>query len=146
MELISKLPEDIINRIIPYTYNIQNKELLADIIHYNNSLTRIIKIYKRSIWCPLPEYFYIETQTPYKSGLLFDLCTYTYLNGEMFIGDVNIWDRSIAFNKFKDYKNKNHFDSTYKMRKIKIIWGLMTIQERKNFIKIRKNENDFIVR
>ena len=39
MELISKLPEDIVNRIIPYTYNIQTKNLLEDIIHYNNSLT-----------------------------------------------------------------------------------------------------------
>ena len=63
----------------------------------------------------------------------------------MFIGDVNIWNRSITFNKFEDYKNQNHFDSTYKMRKIKIIWGLMTIQERENFIKIRKNETDFIM-
>ena len=61
----------------------------------------------------------------------------------MFIGDVNIWDRSIAFNKFKDYKNKNHFDSRPMMRKIKIIWGLMTIEERDNFIKIRKNEKGF---
>ena len=27
MELISKLPEDIVYRIIPYTYNIQSKKL-----------------------------------------------------------------------------------------------------------------------
>lgn len=145
MELISKLPTDIVNRIIPYTYNIQNKELLEDIIHYNNSLTKIIKIYKKSIWCPLPQYFYNKTNTPYRTGLLFDLCTYTYLNGQMYIGNINIWSRSITFNKFKDYKNQNHFDCTYKMRKIKIIWGLMTIQERENFIKIRKNETDFIM-
>ena len=31
------------------------------------------------------------------------------------------------------------------MRKIKIIWGLMTIRERDNFIEIRKNEKDFII-
>ena len=145
MELISKLPEDIVNRIIPYTYKIQSKKLLEDINHYNNSLSRIIKIYKKSIWCPLPENFYIETYSPYKSGLLFDLCTYTYLHGDMFIGDVNIWDRSIAFNKFKGYKNRNHFDSRPMKRKIKIIWGLMTIEERDNFINLRINEKDFIV-
>ena len=97
------------------------------------------------MWCPLPSHFYIETNTPYKSGLLFDLCTYTYLQGDMFIGNINIWNRSIVFNKLKDYKNRNHFDSRPVMRKIKIIWGLMTIRERDNFIEIRKNEKDFII-
>ena len=72
MELISKLPEDIVNRIIPYTYNIQCKELLEDVVHYNNSLRRIIKIYKKSVWCPLPQNYYIEANNPYKKGLLFD--------------------------------------------------------------------------
>jgi len=145
MELISKLPEDIVNRIIPYTYNIQCKELLEDVVHYNNSLRRIIKIYKKSVWCPLPQNYYIEANNPYKKGLLFDLCTHTYLNAEIFIGNVNIWDRSISFNKFKNYKNRNHFNSIPVMRKIKIMWGLMTMKERDNFIKIRTNEIGFII-
>ena len=55
------------------------------------------------------------------------------------------WVDSKDFFKFKDYKNRNLFDSRPMKRKIKIIWGLMTIKERDNFINLRINEKDFIV-
>ena len=34
---INKLPSDIISIIIPYTYNLQNKQLLDDIINYKET-------------------------------------------------------------------------------------------------------------
>ena len=52
------------------------------------------------------------------------------------MSDIVYWTMLISgidllhFNKFKDYKNRNHFDSRPMKRKIKIIWGLMTIKER----------------
>jgi len=42
---IQRLPTDIILRIIPYTYNIQNKDLLKDIIHYKESRTLLLELY-----------------------------------------------------------------------------------------------------
>lgn len=33
-DFIQRLPTDIILRIILYTYNVQNKNLLNDVIHY----------------------------------------------------------------------------------------------------------------
>ena len=43
--LICKLPIDIIQYIIPYTYNLQNKKLLDDIVNYKNTRTKIDEIY-----------------------------------------------------------------------------------------------------
>ena len=43
--LFQKLPLDIILRIIPYTYNIQNKTLLHDIINYKESKTTLLELY-----------------------------------------------------------------------------------------------------
>lgn len=45
MNIIQRLPMDIILRIIPYTYNVQNKELLNDIIHFNTTRVFLMELY-----------------------------------------------------------------------------------------------------
>lgn len=45
MDFIQKLPDDIILRIIPYTYNLQNKNLLDDIKNYKETKTRLFELY-----------------------------------------------------------------------------------------------------
>jgi hypothetical protein len=42
------LPLDIINMIIPYTYNLQDKSILEDIQNYQDSKTQIKKLYYKS--------------------------------------------------------------------------------------------------
>jgi hypothetical protein len=42
------LPLDIINMIIPYTYNLQNKSMLEDIQNYQESKTKIHELYYNS--------------------------------------------------------------------------------------------------
>jgi hypothetical protein len=44
-ELMKKLPKDIIDYIIPYTYNPQNKHLLHDIIDYMKTKQKILELY-----------------------------------------------------------------------------------------------------
>ena len=46
--LLLPLPRDIINMIIPYTYNLQNKTMLEDIQNYQNSREQIKKLYYKS--------------------------------------------------------------------------------------------------
>jgi hypothetical protein len=45
-EFIQKLPMDIVLQIIPYTYNLQNKNLLCDIINYNQTKNKLLELYK----------------------------------------------------------------------------------------------------
>jgi hypothetical protein len=42
---IKRLPDDIINHIIPYTYNLQNKKLLEDIQNYKRVKGSLLEIY-----------------------------------------------------------------------------------------------------
>ena len=46
--LLLPLPLDIINMIIPYTYNLQNKTMLEDIQNYQESKAQIHKLYYKS--------------------------------------------------------------------------------------------------
>lgn len=46
--LLLPLPLDIINMIIPYTYNLQDKPILEDIQNYQNSKAQIKKLYYNS--------------------------------------------------------------------------------------------------
>ena len=47
MEIIQRLPEDVMRNIIPYTYAVQSKELLEDIRSYYVTLKKAKDIYKR---------------------------------------------------------------------------------------------------
>ena len=44
---IKRLPLDIILQIIPYTYNLQNKNLLNDIINYKETHTLLSELYNK---------------------------------------------------------------------------------------------------
>jgi len=117
MNLIQKLPEDIKLRIIPYTYLIQPKQLLQDIIHYTQSFKKITTLYKQSFWIyPL-------------WGFFFDITLYVQKNH-------HIWNRGI--------KKKNHYSqlmySKNKKKWVNILWGLLTIKERTLFIQNVKTE------
>jgi hypothetical protein len=44
-DFIKRLPVDIILQIIPYTYNLQNKNLLNDIINYKEMRNLLLELY-----------------------------------------------------------------------------------------------------
>ena len=47
MSFIFRLPEEIRQQIIPYTYNIQNPQLLDDIRNFISSRNRLLLIYNQ---------------------------------------------------------------------------------------------------
>ena len=117
MNLIQKLPEDIKLRIIPYTYSIQPKQLLRDIIHYTQSFKKITTLYNQSFWIyPL-------------WGFFFDITLYVQKTN-------HIWNRSI---KKYNYNSKLIY-SKNKKNWVNILWGLLTIEERTLFIQNIKTE------
>jgi len=70
-ELIDKLPMDIINHIIPYTYCLQKKDLLADIKNYSETKTLLSNNYY-NYWI-----IFVESQEPQdKYWLVNDLFAY----------------------------------------------------------------------
>ena len=71
-EFIQKLPMDIILQIIPYTYNLQNKNLLCDIINYNQTKNKLLELY-RYFWT---KEIQSEESEEYKYWLKRDLFIY----------------------------------------------------------------------
>ena len=133
-QLISKLPDDIINHIIPYTYNFQNKKLLEDIQNYNET-KYILYNYYYSLWID----FYGENEPEDKYWLINDLIAYSNDFHATMNGYVNkfydIWSRNIFLKTrqeidiyFEKIERKNV------MSQINIILGLLTPEERDEII------------
>jgi hypothetical protein len=105
--LINTLPIDVINHIIGYTYNPIKKEIAEDIKHYVKT--------KKYAYCSSTEF------TP---------CTLYY--------HLKIWKRYIG------YKNKENYLKIYNKKFLNLLsnhciyfeWGLMTIDERNETIKL----------
>ena len=129
---INHIPEDvIINNIIPYTYNIQNKKLLRDIKNYTEDLNLVKISYTYDY------NFHI---------LLHDLIQFCN-NGILSLYEVNekycnIINRHI---KYKNYNKDNIYNflflniHTYNenfLKKINFLWGLLKPIERTRFINI----------
>ena len=74
--LIQKLPMDIVLKIIPYTYNLQQKPLLNDIVNYNETKSFLLKKYY--------DFWIIEMEEPnpeeHKNWLINDI--FGYANGQ----------------------------------------------------------------
>jgi hypothetical protein len=121
---INQLPlEIIINNIIPYTYNIQSKNLLVDIRSFYIDYNIIDNIY---------------TFDYNNIILLRDLLFFTQLNKYEKL--INIIKKHIFFNndsiKASNYII-NNFETNIKLnidRKIKFLFGLMTPIQRTRFI------------
>ena len=116
-ELINKLPNDIICKIISYTYSIQPKELLEDIESYYNTKIMLYNLtmgkYMRYNW-----FTYSEN------------CI-SYLTLE--------FHQYLMNNKFKNIDNNLIYYTYYKLKgsgktKINYFLGLFTPEERKRFL------------
>ena len=132
---IQQLPEDIKNYIIPFTYSVQSSELLEDIRCFVSSKQEVSCIYFR-------HWFDSTEDDAEKCWLINDLFAYANDYNPTIFGYVdsfyNIFSRNIMLNK--DNEKIKHFiinlESENLDKQINIFWGLMTPEERDDFINI----------
>jgi len=137
---ISKLPEHIIDYIIPYTYQLQNKLLLQDIQSYTITKDRISQLYY-DLWINYME----ELEPEHKYWIINDIVAYMNENIAIMCGYVSnfytIFMRNLTLKTNGDvltYIDKLEQLSTN--TQINILWGLLLPNEREDII------NDFIGR
>jgi hypothetical protein len=138
---IKKLPLDIILQIIPYTYNFQNKKLLFDIKNYKETNTLLLELY-RKIWI-------IDFQSPNpqedKDWLINDIISYANNYNATMYGYIdqfyNIFKRNIFLKLNEDVDNYlNYLEEKEVSSQINIVLGLLTINERNEFLSHVQNE------
>lgn len=132
---IQKLPTDIILRIIPYTYNLQNKYLLEDIIHFKETKTNLIELYN-NYWIEL-----LHSNDPEEglNWLINDIIAYAnYFNATMYgykDNFYNIFKRNVFLQtneKIDIYINNLRKKNT--LTQINIFLGLLKKEEREDII------------
>lgn len=131
---INKLPTDIINYIIPYTYKCQNKTLLDDIINYKETKDRISNVYY-DFWItnvevlePEDKYWLINDIFAYANN--YQATMYGYI--EKF---YNIFRRNLHLKTYEDiHKYMSILDTKPVNSQINIFWGLLTSSERNDVI------------
>jgi hypothetical protein len=140
INLIKKLPFDIISYIIPFTYKIQNQILLDDIINFHTSKLYILQIYHQ-IWIinfrnkePEEKQWFIEDVLMFINNfknlhLGNDEALYKIFYRNPFINSRNTIKKYIINLRNKNLRNKNI------ETQINILWGLLFVKERNMFIK-----------
>ena len=139
---INRLPLDIVLQIIPYTYHLQNKNLLDDIINYNESKTLLFELYHK--------YWIIERQSldpeEDKNWLINDIFAYAngfnpitydiFANVYVYVDKFyNIFKRHICLQtNEKIYKYVYDLEKKEVVTQINIFLGLLTMKERNDII------------
>lgn len=122
------LPIDIIHKIIPYTYNLQNKAILEDIQNYQDSKAHIHRLYYDS-WMK-----YVNSIVPEdRDWILNNLFRYANnydLHASEFYKIFLKSNLSTATRPNANY-SKLHINS-----QINIYWGFMTPKERNHMIEM----------
>ena len=132
---IERLPIDIILQIIPYTYNLQNKDLLNDIINYKETKSLLLDLYY-NYWI-----LYAESQDPeeYKNWLINDIFAYANNFNATMYGYVdkfyNIFKRNISLQTLEAIdKYINNLEEKKVKTQINIFLGLLNINERNDLV------------
>jgi hypothetical protein len=135
--LLKKLPFDIVLRIIPYTYNLQQKQLLDDIENYTKSKTILLELYHY--------YWIIERREPNpeedKNWLLNDIYGYANNNHALMFGYVDkfydIFKRNIFLQTKQQIKKyMKNIEKKEVISQINIFLGLFTMNERNDMINV----------
>jgi hypothetical protein len=135
-ELIQKLPLDIVLQIIPYTYRLQNKDLLNDIKNYSETKLFLMNYYY-NYWI-----LFISTEEPEdKYWLINNIFIYANSNVPTMNGYVkkfyDIFKRNTYLKNNQDVERYLvNFEKKDVTSQINIFLGLMTLQERIEFIDI----------
>ena len=134
-DFIQRLPLDIILQIIPYTYNLQNKNLLNDIINYKETQTLLLELYHN--------YWIIEAQSqdPEEdiNWLINDIFRYANNNKATMFGYVdkfyNIFKRNISLQTIEVIdKYIINLEKKQVKTQINIFLGIININERNELI------------
>ena len=133
--IFSRLPKDIIDHIIPYTYNVQDKKLIHEIQNYVITNMMIRELYHDN-WA----FNMIAWPSEDEDWLINDL--FSYANNYIAIAGgnyvdkfYNIFYRNIKLKTEEDVdKYVKYIETMPVSRQINFFWALLTIQERKEFI------------
>jgi hypothetical protein len=137
---ISKLPEHIIDYIIPYTYQLQNKLLLEDIQNYTKTKDIILQLYY-DLWIN-----YMDDVVPEdKYWIINDIIAYVNEDRATMCGYVNnfytVFLRNLSLKTNGDVLTYiENLELLSVNTQINILWGLLLPNEREDII------NDFIGR
>lgn len=128
IHFIKKLPIDIIQKIISYTYNIQNKILLEDIKNYNKTKTLLLNYYY-DYWIK----YALDVDPEDKYWLVNNL--FEYLNNNLSLEFTDIVKRNIFLTNIKKIiQFVQYFEKKNLSTKINILLGLLIPNERNDFI------------
>lgn len=135
-QFIDKLPIEITLHIISYTYNLQNKKLLNDIIHYKETQLLLLELYY-NYWIIDREQ--LDDPDVDKYWLINDIFAYANNHNAIMYGYIdnfyNIFKRNISLQTIEaieEYVSKLKEKNVN--TQINIFLGLLTIDERNDFV------------
>lgn len=132
---MNKLPLDIVLQIIPYTYQLQNKRLLDDIINYKEAKTVLLDLYYK--------YWIIDFQSvdpdEHKCWLINDIYAYANSYKATMYGYIDNFYNIFKRNKYlKTNEDIDNYVSNLEKKdvssQINVFLGLLTIKERNDII------------
>jgi hypothetical protein len=139
---IDRLPIDIVFKIIPYTYTLQHKSLLHDIVNFAKTKKTLLKLYHR-YWMD------IEEEDEYKNWLINDIFAYANDYHATMYGYVDNFYRIFERHVCLQNQNQNNTQSNSKEKinkyvsnlekesvetQINIFLGLLNLKERNDLI------------
>ena len=133
-KFIHRLPEDIIDYIIPYTYQLQNKQLLCDIKNYKETKDIVLELYY-NLWIIYME----ETEPEDKYWLINNIIAHINNYKATMYGYVENFYNIFRRNQYlQTYEDINNYVSILETKpvdsQINIIWALLTPKERYDII------------
>jgi hypothetical protein len=134
-KFINRLPLDIVLQIIPYTYHLQNKNLLDDIINYNETKKVLFELYHK---CWIIDRESLDPEED-KNWLINDIFCYANNYHATMYGYVekfyNIFKRHLCLQTNEDIdKYVYNLEKKEVITQINIFLGLLTVKERNNII------------
>jgi hypothetical protein len=146
MEIVQRLPEDVMLYIIPYTYAVQPKELLEDIRDYYVTLKKAKDIYKK-YWGVKGECNCCGVPNEDIDWLINDIFGFINEGVATMIAFVpnfcNLWLRSLRIYSYDQVLGyMKIFEYKPLITQVNMLWGLMKPSERLEFVK----EKEMILR
>lgn len=133
--LMNKLPIDIVLQIIPYTYQLQNKDLLEDIVNFTESRKILFELYHK-YWIIGMQY---HDENEDKCWLINDIYGYANNYKASMFGYIDNFYNIFKRNKYlKTNEDIDNYVSNLEKKdvssQINVFLGLLTIEERNDII------------